>query len=59
MAIPKGYYGKIEGGSGLANTHGITVYNGTVDSDYRGKVCVVLFNLSDEEYIVETGNRIA
>ena len=34
MAIPKGYYGRIVGGSGLANIHGITVYNGTVDSDY-------------------------
>ena len=34
MAIPKGYYGRIVGHSGLGNTHGITVHNGTTDSDY-------------------------
>ena len=58
IAIPEGYYGRIVGCSGLANTHGITVHNGTIDSDYRGIVCVVLFNLFNEEYVVETGNRI-
>ena len=59
MAIPKGYYGRIVGRSGLANTHGITVHNGMTDSDYRGKLCVVLFNLSNEEYVIETVNCIA
>ena len=43
IAIPEGYYGRIVGRSGLANVHGITVDNGTIDSDYRGIVCVVLF----------------
>ena len=59
MAILVGYYGRIIGRSGFTNVHGITIYNGTIDSEYRGKVCVVLFNLSNEEYVVETGNRIA
>ena len=58
IAIPEGCYGRIVGRSGLANTHGITVHNGTTASDYRGIVCVVLFNLSNEKYVVETGNRI-
>ena len=49
IAIPKSYYRRILGRSGLANTGGIIVHDGTIDSDYRGIVCVVLFNLSDEE----------
>ena len=59
FAIPTGFYGKIVGRSGLANVHGIVAFNGTVDADYRGTVFVVLFNLSDNEHIVEIGNRIA
>ena len=59
FAIPTGFYGKIVGRSGLANVHDIVAFNGTVDADYRGTVFVVLFNLSDNEYIVEIGNRIA
>ena len=58
FAIPTGFYGKIVGCSSLANVHGIVAFNGTVDADYRGTVCVVLFNLCDNEYIVEIGNRI-
>ena len=58
IAILEGYYGRIVGRSGLANVHDITVHNGTIDLDYRGIVCVVLFNLSNEEYVVEKGNRI-
>ena len=58
MAIPKGYYGRIFGRSGLANTHGITVHNGTIDSGDQGIACVVFFNLSNEEDKVETGNCI-
>ena len=57
--IPEGYYGRIVGRSGLANMCGIIVHDGTIDSDYQGVVCVVLFNLSDEEYLVEARNRIA
>ena len=58
FAIPTGFYGKIVGCSSLANVHGIVAFNGTVDADYRGTICVVLFNLCDNEYIVEIGNRI-
>ena len=59
MAIPKGCYGRIFARSGLENAHGIVVHNEAIDLDYRGKVCVVLFNLSNEDYVVEAGNRIA
>ena len=58
MEIPEGYFGRIVSRSGLANALGITVHNGTTDSNYRGKVFVVLFNLSNEEYVVETGNQV-
>ena len=59
FVIPIGFYGKIVGRSSLANVHGIGAFNGTVDTDYRRTVCVVLLNLSDNEYIVEIGNLIA
>ena len=59
MAIPEGYCGRIVEHSGLENMCGIIVHDGTIDSDYRGVVCVILFNLSDEEYLVELGNCIA
>ena len=58
VAISEGYYGWTVGRSGLANTHGIIVHDVTIDSDYRGVVSVVLFNLSNEECLVEVGNRI-
>ena len=58
FAIPTGFYGKIVGRSGLENVHGIVAFNGTADADYRGTVFVVLFNLSDNDYIVEIGNRV-
>ena len=57
-AIPEDYYRWIEGRSGLENICGIIVHNGTIDSDYRGIVCVVLFNLLNK-YLVEAGNRIS
>ena len=44
--------------SGLAIFKGIFVFNGTVDAEYRGNVCVVLFNLSNFSYVVEIGNLI-
>ena len=59
MAIPEGYYGRIVEHSGLENMCGIILHDGTIDSDYRGVVCVILFNLSHEEYLVELGNCIA
>ena len=58
-AIPKGYYGSICGRSGLANTRGVVAFPGIADSDYRGIVCVLLFNFSDTCYKVEKGRRIA
>ena len=59
MAIPKGYYGSICGRSGLANTRGVVAFSGVVYSDYRGIVCVRLFNFSDTCYKVEKDSRIA
>ena len=58
FAIPTGFYWKIIGRSGLANVHDLVTFNGTVDADYRGTLCVLSFNLSDNEYIVEIGNQI-
>ena len=59
FAISPGYCGRIIERSVLANVHGIVAFNGTVDADYRGTVCVLLFNLSDNKYKVEIGNQIA
>lgn len=59
MVIPKMYYGRIVRHSALANTCGIVGHNGTIDSDNQEKVCVVLFNLSNGEYVVKTCNCIA
>ena len=59
FAIPTGFCGKIVRRSGLAIVHSIVAFNGTVDADYQVTVCAILFNLSDNEYIVEMGNRIA
>lgn len=61
MAIPEGYEVQIRPRSGLAAKHGITVLNtpGTIDSDYRGEVKVILVNLSNEPFTVNNGDRIA
>ena len=59
MAIRKWFYGKIARRSGLAKLHGVVAFNGTIDAGYRGIICVLLFNFSDDDYIVEKGNRIA
>ena len=59
FAIPEGNYGSIVARSSLANKLGIVAFPGTIDSDYRGVVCVILFNLSSDTYRVEIGNRIA
>ena len=58
LEIPKGCYGRVVGKSNLAIFKGMLAFNGTVDSEYRGNVCVVLFNLSNFTYVVEIGNRI-
>lgn len=61
VAIPAGYEGQIRPRSGLAIKHGVTLLNapGTVDSDYRGEVRVVLANLGAEPFTVRRGERIA
>eukprot|EP00484_Ammonia_sp_Unknown_P023662 CAMPEP_0197027838 /NCGR_PEP_ID=MMETSP1384-20130603/7704_1 /TAXON_ID=29189 /ORGANISM="Ammonia sp." /LENGTH=200 /DNA_ID=CAMNT_0042456753 /DNA_START=129 /DNA_END=734 /DNA_ORIENTATION=+ len=59
MAIPVGCYGRIAPRSGLAWKHHIDIGAGVIDADYRGNVGVVMFNLSDQEFKVEKGMRIA
>jgi dUTP pyrophosphatase len=61
MAIPEGFEGQVRPRSGLAARHGVTTLNspGTVDSDYRGEVRVILINLGSENFIVRRGERIA
>ncbi len=61
LEIPEGYEGQIRPRSGLAIKHGITLPNsqGTVDSDYRGEVKVILMNLGQEDFTVRRGERIA
>eukprot|EP01084_Bolivina_argentea_P184446 318104_1 len=59
MAIPEGCYGRIAPRSGLAWKHMIDIGAGVIDADYRGNVGVVMFNLSDNEFKVEKGMRVA
>lgn len=61
IALPPGYEAQVRPRSGLAIKHGITVLNtpGTIDADYRGEVCVILINLSNEPFVIADGERIA
>lgn len=61
LEIPDGFEGQVRPRSGLALKHGITCLNtpGTIDSDYRGEVRVLLVNLSDEDFEISRGMRIA
>ena len=61
MEIPEGYEGQVRPRSGLAIKSGITVLNspGTIDADYRGQVCIILINLSDKAFVINSGDRIA
>lgn len=61
IELPAGYEAQVRPRSGLAIKHGITVLNspGTVDADYRGEICVILINLSESDYTVNDGDRIA
>lgn len=61
LSIPEGYEGQIRARSGLALKHGISLANGigTIDSDYRGEIGVILVNLGKDEYIINKGDRIA
>jgi dUTP pyrophosphatase len=60
VEIPVGYEAQIRPRSGLAINKGVTVLNspGTIDSDYRGEVCIILVNLSDENFVIKDGERI-
>lgn len=61
LALPKGFEAQVRPRSGLALKKGITVLNspGTIDADYRGEVCVILVNLSNEPFVIADGERIA
>lgn len=61
VAIPDGYEAQIRPRSGLASRHGLTVLNapGTIDSDYRGEVCVLLINLGRNACTLARGERVA
>ncbi|MBR3884398.1 MAG: dUTP diphosphatase [Bacteroidaceae bacterium] len=61
IALPDGYEAQVRPRSGLAIKKGITVLNslGTIDADYRGEVCVILVNLSNEPFTITDGERIA
>lgn len=61
MAIPNGFEGQVRPRSGLALNHQIGILNspGTIDSDYRGEIKVILFNFGQKPYIIQDGDRIA
>ena len=61
IELPKGFEAQIRPRSGLAIKHGITLLNspGTIDSDYRGEIKVILINLSDKDFLVKSNERIA
>ena len=61
IELPSGFEGQIRPRSGLAYKHGITVLNspGTIDSDYRGDISVIIINLSKKDYTISPGDRIA
>lgn len=61
MEIPEGYEGQVRPRSGLAIKRGITVLNtpGTIDADYRGEVKIILINLSDTDFTINSGDRVA
>ncbi len=61
IELPVGYEAQVRPRSGLAFKHGITVLNspGTIDADYRGEIKVILINLSNQEFVINHGDRIA
>jgi dUTP pyrophosphatase len=60
IELPKGYEAQIRPRSGLALKHGISVLNspGTIDADYRGEIGIILVNLSQQDFLIENGERI-
>ena len=61
MELPAGYEGQVRPRSGMALRHGVTVVNapGTIDSDYRGEIVVLLVNLGQESHTIAPGDRVA
>lgn len=61
IALPEGFEAQVRPRSGLALKHGLTVLNspGTIDADYRGEIGVVLINLSQNDFVINDGERIA
>ena len=61
MELPEGYEAQVRPRSGLALKKGVTVLNspGTIDADYRGELCVILINLSNADFVINDGDRIA
>ena len=61
IELPAGYEAQVRPRSGLAIKHGITVLNtpGTIDADYRGEIKIILVNLSNDEFTIKNGDRIA
>ena len=60
ISIPHGFEAQVRPRSGLAFKHGVTVMNtpGTIDADYRGEIKVILVNLSNDEFVIKSGERI-
>jgi dUTP pyrophosphatase len=60
LELPQGYEAQIRPRSGLAAKHGLTVLNspGTIDADYRGEICVILVNLSNDDFVINDGERV-
>lgn len=61
IELPVGYEAQVRPRSGLAYKNGVTVLNtpGTIDADYRGEIGVILVNLSNQDFIIENGERVA
>ncbi len=61
IELPEGYEAQIRARSGLAIKHGISLVNGigTIDSDYRGEIKIILINLGEEDFVINNGDRIA
>ncbi len=61
LALPDGFEAQVRSRSGMAGKSGVIVLNspGTIDSDYRGEICVILINLGQEDFIIKRGMRIA
>lgn len=61
IALPPGFEAQVRPRSGLAIKKGITVLNspGTIDADYRGEICIILVNLSEDPFVINDGERVA